>query len=206
MQEYSWWFTREYPLELRREPGLSESTVDTRMYRTADFCLWKCVPEPDRILCICFVIYYFLFGLHVSWKKMGKWSLLGSQDIHQKTFGQYNFLLLIILLNFAFWMTVFNLLYQARVSFVFEWLCHVNCLHCSIAWNSQSQGPISWNLRKLFGPTKPFLDDLYLKNRELCKPETPCMKRTSPGISNFISNTFSVQRSWETIGKSLICI
>ena len=140
-------------------------TLDTRMYRTADFCLWKCVQEPDCIIC------YFLFGLHVSWKKMGKWSLLGSQDIHLKTFGQYNFLLLIILLDFAFWMIVFNCAVSGKGIICF-WMiipCKLpalqHCLKLTVPGAHFLKPPETFWAHKAI-----FRWSVY-QNRELCKPE-----------------------------------
>jgi len=47
-------------------------------------------------------------------------------------------------------------------------------------------GPVSRKPRKLFGPVKAFLVNLYLNNRAVYTPETSCMKETSVHIKNML--------------------
>ena len=61
--------------------------------------------------------------------------------------------------------------------------CHSNFTHnfCqdSTLNGNSDLGPVSRKPRKVFGPVKPFLDHLYLKNGEGYTPETSCMKESS---------------------------
>ena len=53
-------------------------------------------------------------------------------------------------------------------------------------------GPVSRKPWKLFGPVKPCLGYLYLKNGEVLSPETYCMKATSVHHTTVNGNFFRV--------------
>lgn len=102
---------------------------------------------------------------------------------------------------FLFWMIVLNYVTSGK---------GIICFWVIMPWKL----PVLQHTLKLTFPGGHFLKALETfrvckaifrwsvsKNRELYMPEMHCTKRTSPRISNFISNTFSARRSWETIGN-----
>ena len=60
-----------------------------------------------------------------------------------------------------------------------------------------AQVPVYRKFRKLFGPVKQFLVQLYLNSREVYMPETSCMKRTSVNIKNMWIKQLCDLKVWD---------
>ena len=60
MQDYIWRFARDYPLELQRKPGLTESTVTEKLNQFKEFPrLWNPTENIHFHIWCCIIIYYY---------------------------------------------------------------------------------------------------------------------------------------------------